>query len=151
MAFRLILNMLNLLVMIAFLVRSKNILFGQICSKNSKLSVSDETWWVDQVEYAELNSDTHFFLFWAENNFFGQICFKNIKIFYLRWKLVRNPFEYAEFGGYVHLSCFGLMIPILAKFGPKKENYLFQMKFGKWANWKMLNSMVMFICPTLDW
>ena len=102
--------MLNLLVMIAFLVRSKNILFGQICSKNSKLSFSDETWWVDQVEYAELNSDTHFILFWAENNFFGQICFKNIKIFYLRWKLVRNPFEYAEFGGYVYLSCFGLMI-----------------------------------------
>ena len=34
--------------------------------------------------------------------------------------MVPNPFEYAELGGYVHLSCFGLMIPILAKFGPKK-------------------------------
>ena len=33
--------------------------------------------------------------------------------------MIVDKFEYAEFNGMVHLHCFKLEIPFLAKFGPK--------------------------------
>ena len=47
-------------------------------------------------------------------------------------------------------SGFDLEIPFLGKFGPKSQNYQFQLKFGTYTNSNMQNSIVMFTFPAFD-
>ena len=45
---------------------------GKIWSKNSKLFVQSEIWYLDYFEYAEVNGDVHFCLFPIKNTFLGE-------------------------------------------------------------------------------
>ena len=55
-----------------FSFSSGNTLFGQIWSKNLKLSVSGESWYLDWFEYAEFNAGVHLFRFQSEMPFLGK-------------------------------------------------------------------------------
>ena len=49
-----------------FLFLTKNIIFGKIWSKNSKLFVQSEIWYLDQFEYAEFNGGVYYICFRLE-------------------------------------------------------------------------------------
>ena len=57
--------------------------------------------------------------------------------------LYLDQFQYAEIDGQE--------MYVLGKFGPKNQNCQFNMKFGIYTYLNMLNLMVMFNCPVLDW
>ena len=44
-----------------FLFSSESTLFGQIWSQNSKLTVQSKIWYLDQLEYLQLNGDVYVF------------------------------------------------------------------------------------------
>ena len=66
------------------------------------------------------------------------------EIWYLHW------FEYAEFNGGIHFSCFRWEAPFLGKFGSKNHNCQFKLKFATETNSNMQNSMVVFTFSVLD-
>ena len=49
-----------------------NNVFGQICSKKSKLSLYPEIWYLDSLEYLEFNDAIPFFCFWVELPFYDK-------------------------------------------------------------------------------
>ena len=57
--------------------------------------------------------------------------------------LLPRLFEYAKFNDGVLCICFRLETPFLGKFGPKKENCKFRLRFDTQCNSNMKNSMVM--------
>ena len=60
-------------------------------------------------------------------------------------------FEYAEFKSYVHFFCCWPETSFLGKFGPKNQNYQFNLNFGTLTNSNMENSIVVFTFSVLDW
>ena len=63
-----------------------------------------------------------------ETPFLGKIVSKDLKLSAWDESWYLDLFQYAEFGGNVHLSCFGLEMHLLDKFGQEKQNCLFKMK-----------------------
>ena len=70
----------------------------------------------------------------------NQNCQSNLKFSY------PDQFEYGEFISDVHFFCFRPEISFLGKFvsKSKKQNYQFELKFGKYTNLNMQNSTVVF-------
>ena len=65
-------------------------------------------------------------------------------------KFKYTEFKYAEFNDGVHFFCFPREIPFLCKFGPKNQNYQFELKFGTYTNLNMQNSVVVFTFSIFD-
>ena len=63
-----------------------SIFVEQIWSKNSKLSVCADIWYLDQFEFAELNGDAHFFYLTTGNTWVNLV--QKIKIVNLSLNLV---------------------------------------------------------------
>ena len=61
----------NSMVVFAFSVLDLQYHFGQICSKETKLSVKAETWYLYLFNYAEFKSEFNFSVF-NRKYFFGQ-------------------------------------------------------------------------------
>ena len=76
------LNMQNSMMMFTSPVFDRKYLFGQICSKKSKFSISAEIQYLDQFEYAEFNDGVHFSVFDRKYHFQANLVQK-IKIFSL--------------------------------------------------------------------
>ena len=58
-------------------------------------------------------------------------------------KFKYTEFKYAEFNDGVHFFCFPREIPFFCKFGPKNQNYQFELKFGTYTN---LNRQIKWWC-----
>ena len=58
---------------------------------------------------------------------------------------------YAQFNGGVHFLYLKVEIPFFGKFGPKKQNCQFKLKFGTETNSIMQNAMVMINFSIFDW
>ena len=65
-------------------------------------------------------------------------------------KFKYTEFKYAEFNDGVHFFCFPREIPFLCNFGPKNQNYQFELKLGTYINLNMQNSVVVFIFSIFD-
>lgn len=52
--------------------------------------------------------------------------------------------EYPKFDGGLHFNWFEQKTPVLGKFGPKRQNYLFKMKSSATIMSNMLNMMAIF-------
>ena len=76
---------------------------------------------------------------------------KKVNIAYSTCNLVLNSLNYTQLYRYVYFFCFQLEKPFFVKFGPRKENYLFKMKFDIKTNSNMLNQILMFIFSILYW
>ena len=61
----------------SFFFSNGNTLFGQICSKKSKLSLYVKIWWLASFEYVEFSGDIHFLI---GNTLFGKIWSKKLKL-----------------------------------------------------------------------
>ena len=81
-----------------FLFLSWNALFGQICSKKSKLSFYAESWYLDWFEYVAFNDAILFLCFLVEIPFFGKFVPKN-----------QNSHFRLKFGSYSNLNMQNLM------------------------------------------
>ena len=77
------------------------------------------------------------FLFSTGNTLFGQICSKKIKIFNLRWKLILRLIPICRIQWWCSLFLFAIEMPFLGKFGPKCQNYHFNLKLVTQTNSNM--------------
>ena len=89
-----------------------------------------------------------FWKFWIFSNQLGQnIIRKCTPDYFLARKIPKYCVKhiYILWTNQCRISHLGIFLPFLSKVGPKNQNCLFKMKFGKYTNSNMLNSIMMFL------
>ena len=110
-----------------FLFLITNTVFGQMWSQKSKLSVSAQIWHVDYFEYVE--QWCSLVSFSIRNAIFEQLSSKKVKIISLSWNSVPTIIPICRIQWWCSFFLFLIKVPFLANFGPKNENYQFDLKF----------------------
>ena len=91
-----------------------------------------------------------FFFFEWKYSFWANLL-QTTTIVTLSWNLVPTPVRTYRIQWLCSFFLFWAEISFLGKFGPKRQNYQFKLRFGACTNSNMLNSIVMFTFFVFNW